>query len=91
MTDEDDTPTIDEQSIPSSVDPNAGPNKADSVTSDTLHTSWDELGQLTSLLPRGLEGGACLSADRLVIDTEDSRIEITAEEGSVELREVDDA
>ncbi len=57
----------------------------DDVRSDTIEAEYDQLEQIASMLG----AGHTISADRLVIETQDTKLEITSTGGSLEVGEIE--
>lgn len=62
----------------------------DDISTDTLNADYDQLEQIVSMLrTSGGLGEPHLSADRVVIETQNTKLEFTAEGDSIEIREVE--
>jgi hypothetical protein len=61
----------------------------DSVCSDTLHADHDELEQILPVLRKSTYGIPKLSAQQVVIHTQNSKLEFKADGDSIEITELD--
>jgi len=60
------------------------------INTDTLNAKYDQLEQLISMARGSGFDNTRLSAYRLVIETQNTSLEITAEDDSLELREIEE-
>lgn len=61
----------------------------DDVQSGTISAEYDQLDQIAGLIRRGLGSDPYLTTDKMTIETENTKLEITAEDDQIKVREVD--